>query len=84
MAGKNVNVAPRIGGLSAAINGSSSVKDFETMLQLIYLYATSPRKDAALFNGWKEKQKSAVQYSLQDPQTSFIDTFIKHYFKRMH
>ncbi len=75
LSGKNVSVAPRISGLSAGVSGSSSVKDFETMLQLIYLYLTSSRKDEALFNAWKEKQKSAVQFAMQDPQTAFVDTF---------
>jgi len=75
LSGRNVSVAPRISGLSAGLNGNSSVKDFETMLQLVYLYCTSPRKDEGLFNAWKEKQKSSVQYAMQDPQTSFVDTF---------
>ena len=75
LSGKNVSVSPRISNLSAGVSGSSSVKDFETMLQLVYLYLTSPRKDEALFNGWKEKQKSAVQFAMQDPQTAFVDTF---------
>lgn len=82
LAGKNVGVSPRISGLSAGLNGSSSIKDFETMLQLIYLYATSPRKDEALFNAWKEKQKSAVQFALQDPQTAFVDTFYQTLFQK--
>ena len=75
LAGKTASVSPRLSGLSANITGSSSVKDFETMLQLLYLYLTAPKKDEALFNAWKEKQKSAVQYAMQDPQTAFVDTF---------
>jgi zinc protease len=82
LAGKNVSVFPGIGRLSAGINGSSSNKDFETMLQLIYLYATSPRKDEALFNAWKEKQKSAVQFALQNPQTAFVDTFYQTLYQK--
>jgi len=58
------------------------VKDFETMLQLVYLYLTSPRKDEALFNGWKDKQKSAVQFALQDPQTAFVDTFYQTLYQK--
>ena len=77
LAGKTASASPYIGRLSSGINGSSSVKDFETMLQLTYLYATAPRKDEALYNAWKEKQKSATQFALQDPQTAFIDTFIQ-------
>ncbi len=82
LAGKNVGVSPRISGLSAGLSGTSSIKDFETMLQLIYLYATSPRKDEALFNAWKEKQKSAVQFAMQDPQTAFVDTFYQTLYQK--
>jgi zinc protease len=82
LAGKNVSVSPRISGLSAGLSGSSSNKDFEIMLQLIYLYATAPRKDEALFNAWKEKQKSAVQFALQDPQTAFVDTFYQTLYQK--
>ncbi len=77
LAGKTASAAPSIGKLNSGISGASSVKDFETLLQLVYLYATAPRKDEALYNAWKEKQKSATQYALQDPQTAFIDTFVK-------
>ncbi len=81
LAGKNVNVMPRLSALSAGINGTSSIKDFETMLQLLYLYLTSPRKDEALFNAWRDKQKSAVQFAMQDPQTAFVDTFYQTLFQ---
>ncbi len=77
LSGKTASASPNIGRLSSGITGSSSVKDVETMLQLVYLYSTSPRKDDALYNAWKEKQKSATQFALSDPQTAFIDTFIK-------
>ena len=75
LAGKSVSAAPRIGGLTSAVTGSSSIKDVETLFQLVYLYFTSPRKDEALYNGWKEKQKSQMQFAMADPQTAFIDTF---------
>jgi zinc protease len=75
LSGKNVSAAANISNLSAGISAKSSVKDFETMLQLVYLNATSPRKDEALFNGWKDKQKAQMQFALADPQTAFIDTF---------
>ncbi len=76
LAGKTASAGPRISGLSAGISGSSSVKDFETMLQMTNLYMTAPRKDEALFNAWRDKQKSATQFAMADPQTAFIDTFI--------
>ena len=75
IAGKIASANPRISNLSAGINGNSSVKDFETMLQMVNLYFTSPRKDETLFNGWKEKQKSQMEFAMADPQTAFVDTF---------
>ena len=49
LAGKKVSVSPSIGSLSSSISGSSTVKDFETALQLMYLYYTDPRFDEDAF-----------------------------------
>ena len=75
MAGKIANVSPRITGLTSGFSGNSSVKDVETLFQLIYLYSTQPRLDKTLFDGWVQKNKSAVQFILSDPQAAFVDTF---------
>lgn len=74
LAGKQASVTTNLSGLSTSINGSSSIKDLETMLQLVYLNLTAARKDEGLFNGWKEKQKASVEFMMADPTTSFIDT----------
>jgi zinc protease len=75
LAGKIANVSPRIGGLTSGFGGNSSVKDVETLFQLIYLCATQPRLDKSLFDAWVQKQKAGTQFILADPQTSFVDTF---------
>lgn len=49
LAGKKVSVSPSIGSLNSSISGSSTVKDFETALQLMYLYYTDPRFDEDAF-----------------------------------
>jgi len=82
LAGRTVTAQPRIGGLTAGLNGTSTVKDIETLFQLVYLYFTAPRKDVDLYNGWKEKQKSQMQFALADPQTAFIDTFYQALFQK--
>jgi len=82
LAGKVASASPRINNLSAGINGNSSKKDFETMLQLVNLYFTSPRKDEALFEGWKEKQHSQSEFALADPQTAFVDTFYQMLYQK--
>ncbi len=74
LAGKVARVSPRLSNTSAGISGNSSVKDLETMLQLTYLYLTAPRKDESLFAGWRDKQKTAVQNIMANPQTAFVDT----------
>jgi zinc protease len=74
LAGKQVSVNTNLSTLVTGMSGSSTIKDLETMLQLVYLNLTAPRKDEGLFNGWKEKQKTSVQFMMADPTTAFIDT----------
>ncbi|MBQ0034809.1 MAG: insulinase family protein [Bacteroidales bacterium] len=45
LTGKVVSISPSISQYSESLSGSSSVKDFETLLQLNYLYFTALRKD---------------------------------------
>ena len=45
LTGKNLSVNPYFDKLENGINGNSTVKDFETAMQLIYLYYTDPRFD---------------------------------------
>jgi len=67
LAGKTVNVSANIGETTEYIEANSSVKDLETMLQLIYLGFTAPREDAQAFstlrnilgNQIKNKEKNA-------------------------
>lgn len=73
-AGRTVNVSLQMGDINAEIKGNSSVKDLEALLQMVYLYCTSPRKDTALFNAYKSRQIAAVQFITANPQAAFIDT----------
>lgn len=57
------------------LSGNATIKDLETMFQMLYLKVTSPRKDVALFDSYISKNKSSIANILQDPQTAFIDTF---------
>ena len=77
LAGKTVNVFPYINAHEEGIEGRSSVKDFETFLQMMYLYYTQPRKDEGLYKSFVTKNKSALQFIKQDPQTWFQDSLGK-------
>lgn len=77
LSGKTVQVSPYINDNEEGISGSSSVKDFETFLQLINLYFTQPRKDQALFNSFVTKNKSMLQFLKSNPRAFYADTVTK-------
>ena len=77
LAGKTVSVFPYINQHEEGIEGRSSVKDFETFLQMMYLYYTQPRKDEGLFKSFVTKNKAALQFVRQNPQTWFRDSLTR-------
>jgi len=77
LAGKVVGAGAGLGSITDGFSGSSSVKDLETMLQLLYLKATSPRIDTGLFQSFIQKNKAQSANMLADPQTAFLDTLLK-------
>jgi zinc protease len=77
LAGKNLSSAAYIGPYFEGINGSAAPKDLESLMQLIYLSFTSPRKDSALFNSFIAKQKGVVKNLLSDPENYFTDQYTR-------
>ena len=77
LAGKSVSVSPVFSTISDGLRGSSGARDIESMMQLAYLYFTSPRRDTGLFRSFVQKNKSQYANLDADPQTSFIDTMYK-------
>lgn len=80
-AGKTANVRMNMQPIEDMISGNSNVKDFETMLQLLYLRLTAPRVDEGLFKAFVEKQKTQIKFLTQNPQIGFFDTSIKALYK---
>jgi zinc protease len=76
LAGKNAAVSPRIGSISETMNGQCSAADVETMLQLAYLFFTSPRSDTSLFRGYISKQQALYQNATVDPQFTYQDSIM--------
>lgn len=87
MAGKTVSITPYINETTEGIQGSSTPADFETALQLIYLYFTQPRKDADIWQSNITQTKSVLANRSLDPQSVFADTVAatlgNHNFRRM-
>jgi len=76
LAGKTVGLRTSMTDVSNNVSGNSSIKDFETLLQLNYLKLTEPRKDVALANGAISTIKSQLVFLANNPQVSFIDSMM--------
>jgi len=74
LAGKKVSVAPKISQMSEGIVSKTTPKDFETMLQLNYLYFTSIREDAEAFASWKTRIVAALKNVEANPMYAFSDS----------
>lgn len=74
LAGKTANVNANITANNQGINGSSSIKDAETLLQLTYLYFTAPRKDQEAFSSIMEMIKDQLKNASADPESIFGDS----------
>ena len=74
LAGKNVSVSPYISDVAEGISANSTPKDFETAMQLIYLYFTQPRKDPNIWESNISQTKSLLANRSLDPGSVFKDT----------
>jgi zinc protease len=74
LSGKMVNVTARIADYTESVDGKSSVKDLETMFQLLYLKCSSPRKDESAFQSSISRSKQQLELLKQNPQYLFIDS----------
>jgi len=74
LAGRSVNAAVSLSGISEALGGTSGSADIETMLQLLYARLVHPRIDPALFESFLAKQRDVAKNSLARPEAVFADT----------
>ncbi|HNR15311.1 MAG TPA: insulinase family protein [Chitinophagaceae bacterium] len=75
--GKNTALSPSIAANSEGMSGNTIPKETETLLQLIHLYFTAPRKDAAAFESFKTRQKQLYANVSANPQIYFSAEFQK-------
>ena len=74
LAGKTVSASAYINDLYQGFSGSASPKDLETAFQLIYAYATNPRKDVEIFNKNISDYKVITANKNSSPTSVFADT----------
>ena len=74
LAGKVARAGPVIGPLFEGINGRGSPKDMETLFELIYLSATSPRRDQEAFDSFLTRQGTLLRNQSAMPMYDWIRT----------
>ena len=73
LTGKIAGVSPYISELDEGLGGSASVKDIETMFQLIYMTFTEPRADANSFLQFKTQMKMILAAAPSQPGFAFSE-----------
>ncbi len=71
---KVFSVSPYINRLREGFNGSSSVKDMETLLQMVYLYFTEPRFDETSYKSLINQYTGVLENKAASPEAAFRDT----------
>ena len=71
LSGKNLSVSPYFERLEHGIKGESTVKDFETALQLAYLYITEPRFDQEEWKNGIDQLESYLPNLVNQPDYKF-------------
>jgi zinc protease len=74
LSGKNVKISPVVDTYTEYINGNSTIKDLETMFQLLYLKCTEPRIDKEAFQSFVTRSKQQLELTKQNPENLFSDT----------
>ncbi len=74
LTGKNLSISPAISQYGESMSGSSTVKDFETMMQLAYLYFTAPRQDDQAYQTLISMLETQLAARDKNPKTAFSDS----------
>ena len=74
LTGKRVSISPSISAYSESLNGSSTIKDLETLFQLNYLYFTAPRRDEEAFQTLVSILDSQLANRDKNPKVAWSDS----------
>ncbi len=73
LSGIHASASPFIFERYEGINGSSSARDKETLMQLIYSYIVNFREDTVALSSYLKREKSMLANLLSNPQVWFSD-----------
>ncbi len=74
LAGKYVSLKPSVGMYDESFSGNSSVKDLETLMQLIYLTFKGTRQDDDSYASLIAQYETAYANAKKDPSRTFSDS----------
>lgn len=74
MTGRSASVSVSVGDFTTSVSGFSTIRDFETMLQLVYLNQTALSEDMEAFQSYKEQQIAALKMMERNPLSSVSDS----------
>ena len=72
--GRSVRVSPSVGSRTRSITGGASLQDTETMMQLVYLYASQPRYDTEAYEALKNRTHSFLNNRNASPRVDYNDS----------
>ena len=75
--GRNIQINPFIDDVKEGFRGNTTPKDFETMMQLIWLYFEQPRKDTTAFKAFISQMENQAKFMKSNPVMTFYDTLFK-------
>ncbi|MEO5824812.1 MAG: insulinase family protein [Gemmatimonadales bacterium] len=85
LTGKTASANVSIGERTENVFGNSSANDIETMLQLVYLRFTAPRRDSTAFVAFRQSMQASMSNANASPQKAFFDTLsvtrAQHHFR---
>lgn len=73
LADKTTYVFARVGENTEGLSGRAATKDLETMLQLVHLRMTAPRRDPEAFDAWKRGRADALRRRDVTPEIGLAD-----------
>ena len=74
LTGKSVRVQTSVGSRQQTISGGASLKDAETMFQLVNLYFTQPRRDTMAWQGFVNRNYSFLNNRNASPRVDYNDS----------
>lgn len=74
LTGKEVQLSPTLNDLTEGFSGTSTPKDLETMLQMVYLYFEQPRFDQGAHEALKGRYQAYMSNLANDPNKIMQDT----------